>query len=549
MMIRKIFFYIFIISLAIPNVWLSIVEPMGLVASLTNALLPFGVIYLLMTLSPKLGRSIWLLFPLIFLAAFQFVLLSLYGRSVIAVDMFLNVVTTNSTEVMELLDNMLPIILIIVAIYLPPLIAGIIYIRRKTLLPKAFLHLNRRIAIGLSLAGMILLGCCYVVPGKKKYSAKLDLYPVNALYNVYLACDRVVRTANYTKTSADYTFNAVPTHSADEREVYLLVIGETSRAMNWELIGYERHTNPLLSKQKNILVGRNALSESNTTHKSVPMLLSMVDASTFDDEIYRSKSLITAFKEAGFSTAFISNQRYNHSFIDDFGLESDTAVFIREHGGTPTSKYNYDSDLLPILDTVLAKENNKQLIVLHTYGSHFNYRDRYKNDMARFKPDDYREAMKSERAKLINAYDNTIVATDYFLASCIQRLDSINGVVGGLLYTSDHGEDIYDNGSSRFMHASPLPTIYQLHVPMIGWFSDEYRNAYPERWAAALENFEKEISTSRSFCPTAIQMAGIMTAKCDTTASMVSSGYRPRVTPLYLSDHNIGVVLSDIIIN
>jgi len=486
------------------------------------------------------------MFPLVFLAAFQFVLLSLYGRSVIAVDMFLNVVTTNSTEVMELLDNMLPIILIIVAIYIPPLVAGIIYIRRKTLLPDAFLQLNRKIAIVLSLAGMILLSCCYIMPGKEQYSVKLDLYPVNALYNVYLACDRVVCTANYAKTSADYTFNAVPTHSADEREVYLLVIGETSRAMNWELVGYERPTNPLLSKQKNILVGKKALSESNTTHKSVPMLLSMVDASTFDDEIYRSKSLITAFKEAGFSTAFISNQRYNHSFIDDFGLESDTTVFIRELSCTP--KCNYDSDLLPILDTVLAKENNKQLIVLHTYGSHFNYRDRYKNDMARFKPDNYREAMKSERAKLINAYDNTIVATDYFLASCIQRLDSINNVVGGLLYTSDHGEDIYDNGSSRFMHASPLPTIYQLHVPMIGWFSDGYKNAYPERWAAALVNFEKEISTSRSFCPTAIQMAGITTATCDTTASMVSCGYRPRVTPLYLSDHNIGVALSDIII-
>ncbi|MDE6116452.1 MAG: hypothetical protein K2G33_02975, partial [Duncaniella sp.] len=89
---------------------------------------------------------------------------------------------------------------------------------------------------------------------------------------------------------------------------------------------------------------------------------------------------------------------------------------------------------------------------------------------------------------------------------------------------------------------------YQLHVPMIGWMTDRYREVYPSQWAAACMNFNKEISTSRSFCPTALQMAGIETEKCDTTASMMSTKYSPRKAPLYLSDHNTPVLLSDIIL-
>lgn len=560
-MVKKIVYYIFIISLIIPNVWLSIVEPMDFLPSVTNIVLPLGFIWLLMSLSVKLGKSIWLMFPLVFLAAFQFVLLSMFGRSVIAVDMFLNVVTTNGSEVMELLDNLLPVLLLVFLIYLPPLIFGAIYIYKKIILPVDFIRKNMRIAIAISIIGIILLGCCYVFE-REQYSVKRDLYPVNAFYNVYLAFDRTMRTARYHDTSSDFRYLPTSSHNLDDREVYIIVIGETSRAANWQLGGYGRKTNPCLSKIDGLLFGQNTLSESNTTHKSVPMLISTVDATNFDTEIYKTKSFISAFKEAGFSTAFISNQRYNHSFIDFFAQESDTVIFIRENQNQMAElvggNTSHDTDMLPILDEVLAKREPKQLIVIHTYGSHFNYRDRYDRSMAIFKPDDYKEATKSERDKLMNAYDNTIVATDNFIAECINRLDSIDkyqndGIsrqtIGGLLYTSDHGEDIFDNGSSRFLHASPLPTYNQLHVPILIWFTNQYRKEYADIYAIAQNNIVKTISSSRSFCPTALQLAGITSQQCDTSASLLSQGYTSRPYPIYLTDHNEGVKLSDIILD
>lgn len=542
---QRYLYYITIFSLIIPNVWLSAVEPMTLSVALANVVLPLGVYYLLMSSSRNVGRSVWFMFPFIFLAAFQIVLLSLYGRSVIAVDMFLNLVTTNSTEVAELLGNMLPTIGAVVIIYVPILIMATVAIQKKKQLNKAFVRLNRNISIFICAVGLLLTMSSYV--SVRRYSIRRDLFPTNAIYNVYLAYKRTYLTAHYGETSMNFSYGAIATHNPDLREIYLLIVGETSRSDNWQLGGYNRPTNPELSKRDDILYCGRAMSESNTTHKSVPMLLSTVDAMTFDYEIYETKSLITAFKEAGFHTAFVSNQRHNRSFIDFFGEEADTTIFIREDG-SDSEISKYDIEMLPVVDEILAKGHHKQLIVLHSYGSHFNYNDRYGEIDAKFHPVDYGEAVKSECKKLLNAYDNTIVATDRFLSECINRIDSIENAVAGMLYTSDHGEDIFDNGSSRFLHASPLPTYHQLHVPFLCWCSEGYRKNFPNEYRSAITNFKKDISSSRSFCPTALHMAGIKTKKFDYMESLMSGNYLPRRMPIYLSDHNQPVILADVML-
>lgn len=549
-MTKKIVFYFFLLTLLIPNVVLSFTEDLGTAGAITNILLPGGIIYLLLSLSPRLGRTIWLMFPLIFIAAFQIVLLSLYGRSIIAVDMFLNLVTTNVSEVSELLGNMYPTIALVVLLYVPSLVAAVVFIRRKSRLGHEFLRRNRKVASAISIAGLVAL--IFAETTSPAYSVRHDLYPVNVGYNIYLAFDRSSRTADYARTSTGFRYDAVSSHPGEERELYILIIGETARAENWQLSGYERQTNPRLSLRSDIINFPKAFSESNTTHKSVPMLISPVDATNFHDDIYRVKSIATAFKEAGFSTAFLSNQRYNNSFIDFFASECDTVVFIKENGQLALNldiNSRPDSELLPLLDRIIASGKRKQLIILHTYGSHFNYRDRYTEEDVRFTPCDYVKATKEQRPLLINAYDNTIVATDRFIADCISRLDSIEGLSAGILYTSDHGEDIFDDGSNNFLHASPHPSIHQVHVPMIAWLSRDYRLRYPDKATGLRTNKENIVSTSRSFSPTALEMAGIKVsgnALVDTAASLCSPAYAPR-KPLYLNDHNEAVALKDIL--
>ena len=91
-------FYCFLFVLIVPNILLCITEQMSVGAKLTNILLPLGCYYTLMTLSRSSAKMVGYLFLFVFLGAFQIVLLYLFGKSVIAVDMFLNLVTTNSAE-------------------------------------------------------------------------------------------------------------------------------------------------------------------------------------------------------------------------------------------------------------------------------------------------------------------------------------------------------------------------------------------------------------------------------------------------------------------
>ena len=216
--------------------------------------------------------------------------------------MFLNLVTTNSSEAMELLGNLTPAIVVVVILYIPALVLATISIVRKRMLSAAFIRRERKKGFRRlrSLLSLSLAGAYVQDPG---YELKSDLYPLNVCYNVGLAFQRTALTQNYHHTSKDFTFHAQATHPEEKQEVYVMVVGETSRALNWQLYGYERETNPLLVQQSGLVAFPKVLTESNTTHKSVPMLLSDVTACSYDS-IYHRKGIITAFKEAGFRTAF-----------------------------------------------------------------------------------------------------------------------------------------------------------------------------------------------------------------------------------------------------
>ncbi|MDR0961294.1 MAG: lipid A phosphoethanolamine transferase [Mediterranea sp.] len=530
-------FYIYLLVLIIPNIVLNVTEPLSCMAKLCNLLLPLACYSIIMSLSDNLGKMFWILFPILFLGAFQLVLIYLFGHSIIAVDMFLNLATTNSGEAFELLDNLLPAIVIVLIIYVPSLIMATLSILQKKRLPARFVRQNRKRAGFILLLGVLSLGITAGID--TEYTLQKELFPINVLSNVEIAIKRSALTERYHETSAHYTFGARATHPSEQREVYIMVIGETSRADNWSLYGYERDTNPLLSKEANVTVFTHALSQSNTTHKSVPMLLSEVDAHNYDSIYYR-KSIITAFKEAGFHTAFFSNQRYNHSFIDFFGQEADTCLFIKETGNE--QKNIFDEALLPLVAEQLKNGCRKQLIVLHTYGSHFNYRERYPASSAYFTPDYPAEAKPKYRNNLMNAYDNTIRYTDELLDKLIRllRQEEVNAA---LLYTSDHGEDIFDDRRKLFLHASPIPSYYQIHVPFLLWMSDSYIQSYPEVRRAALQNKEKDVSSSSSFFHTLIQLGGIAVPSRNDSLSVVSPLYTER-PPVYLDDHDQALPLN-----
>lgn len=302
-----------VVALLLPNIALCFTERLSFWAGAANVLLPLALYMWFFSVARCPGKMVWWAFLFVFFAAFQLVLLYLFGTGVIAVDMFLNLVTTNPGEVMELLDNLVPAVVGVFVIYLPLLILAVIHIRKKRKLSVSFQHHVRKWLMEVGAIGLFCLLACYVVVDD--YRMRNQLYPVNVCYNLYLAFERNAASENYKEVSRNFRFDARSGHDVEAPEVYVMVVGETARAHNFSLYGYPRNTNPLLSQTQGIMAFPDATTQSNTTHKSVPMLLSAASAEDFE-RLFHEKGILVAFKEAGFHTVFISNQLPNHSFID-----------------------------------------------------------------------------------------------------------------------------------------------------------------------------------------------------------------------------------------
>jgi len=554
------FLYVYaVVALLLPNIALCYTECLAPWACGVNVLLPLSLYMLFFSVAKRPGKMIWWAFIFVFFAAFQLVLLYLFGTGVIAVDMFLNLVTTNPGEAMELLDNLAPAVVGVFVVYLPLLILGGVNIRRDSRLSVSFQQRVRHWAMQIGAIGLFCLLASYLVVDD--YRMRNQLYPVNICYNLYLAFERNAASENYREASRDFKFDARSEHSATAPEVYVMVVGETARTHNFSLYGYPRNTNPLLSKTPGIKAFPNVTTQSNTTHKSVPMLLSAASAEDFE-RLFHEKGILAAFKEAGFYTVFISNQLPNHSFIDFLGEQADEHYFLKKEDASQGN--HYDEDLLQKLDEILPLADasssahyryRKLFVVLHSYGSHFNYQERYPRSFAYFKPDSRSEAKSENRRDLLNAYDNTIRYTDYILHGIIERLQKWEGVqaktdgvycqpTSAMLYTSDHGENIFDDERSLFLHAAPKASDYELHVPFIIWTSDGFSKQYPDILKALGENRPKQVQSSLSAFHTMLGIGGIQTRYRLDEYSVASGKYHPTKL-LYLDDHDEAIPQED----
>ena len=529
-------FWTFLGMLILPNVMMFFTESTGVLTRIVNIVLPLGCYWFAMTFNRKPGVMFWWLFFFIFIDAFEIVLLYLFGESPIAVDMFLNVFTSNVTEETELLANLIPAVAFVFVIYLSGIVLAIVSVRNRDKLRELFRYNQRKVAIIVVVLGVILLGVNYAVD--RKFRIQDDIFPVNGTYNFALSFGRVYHIANYERTSAGFTHHARTTRGDSIPEIYVLVIGETARADNFGIYGYERNTTPrmkALADSGELVVYHDALTMSNTTHKSVPMLLSAIASERYDS-LYVQRGLISAFNEAGYNTAFYSNQRRNRSFIDFLGCEAQDVVFIKDTASITTTNVP-DLKLLDLLDNTLRRyDGGKLLVVLHAYGSHFNYYDRYSRQQAHFTPDEIPSAEVKYREQLINAYDNTIGVVDELVNGIAERLRALD-VPAVMIYTSDHGEDIFDDKRGRFLHASPIPTYYQLRVPYVVWASPAYRETFAAQWQAVMSHRDKPISPNMVTFHTLLDMSGIKATLFKPSLALSNPSFKP-VPRLYVDDHN-----------
>lgn len=523
-----------VVVLLLPNVVFALAGSYNIWSAVAGVALPLGL-YLLTTLFTRRVSLVGLaLLPVLLLGAVQMVLLYLYGGSIIAVDMFTNIMTTNTTESGELLGGMTPIIVVVALLYLPLLYA----VLRQS--GDSRYHLTERARRGAAMTGAVLtiVGVQLLdaaSQGRDTAIVRDEIFPANAIHNLHIALRNRQAVERYATTSAGFDHDAERVAHAPQREVYIYIIGESSRAGSWSLYGYPRATNPRLAAREDIYLFRNVITQSNTTHKSVPLMLSGVDAVEYDS-LFRRKGLASLFAEAGFRSYFISTQSPQGAMVDNLAAECDEIIYI----GMP----NHDLQLLEQVQRIVAdNRSDNLLLVLHCCGSHYCYNQRYTEDFALFQPDEDVAVLPRNIEALRNAYDNSILYTDHLLDSFAEYLEGIDAC-SAMLYCSDHGEGLFDDERELFLHASPAVTYYQLQVPCLAWFSDSYCTHYPEKVSMARQHRWSPATTAAMF-HTLADIASIRGRSVDCSRSLVSPAFDESSPRLYLNDRNKAVVLDE----
>lgn len=264
--------------------------------------------------------------------------------------------------------------------------------------------------------------------------------------------------------------------TADKKPVVtVLVVGETARAMNFSLNGYARETNPEL-KKVDILNFPNATSCGTDTGYSLPCMFSIYPRAEFSKKKAKAtQTLMDVIRHAGIDSYWWDNNTGSKGIADLISFSSLTDNKDPAHCNKGDCR---DSIFLSKLDEVVGRATKDTVIVLHQIGSHGPaYFARYPEEFRKFTPD-CRTAQLTDCSieEVVNAYDNTILYTDHFLAEVIAILDKHRqSSSGAMLYMSDHGESLGENG--LYLHGAPyaIAPPEQTHVPLIAWLSPDYR--------------------------------------------------------------------------
>ncbi len=423
----------------------------------------------------------WTLKPaatvLVVMAAFGAYFMLAYGVAIDA-SMLTNVLQTDVHEATDLLN--LRMLATVLALAVPPLWW---LLRRPVQRLSPLRHAAHN---GLLLTGSVALivVCLLLVfqdfASTMRNHTKLR-YLINPLNSVYalgniatkplrMDTSKLLPLGRDAQLGATYAGQAKP-------PLLVLVLGETGRSGNFGINGYERNTTPKLGARTDLVSARNAWSCGTSTAASVPCMFSHLGRTGYESRSANFESLIDVLHHAGLGVLWVDNQSGCKGVCDRIG-EARTAT-LEDPALCPTSGECLDRVMLKDLDARIAALPAEQrqrgtVVVLHQIGSHGPaYSKRSAQDLKKFMPECTSTALQEcDRQQVVNAYDNSIIETDFFLDSVLKWLSAQEDKAQtAMIYVADHGESLGEN--NLYLHGLPygIAPDVQKHVPWITWLS------------------------------------------------------------------------------
>ncbi len=387
-------------------------------------------------------------------------------------DMLRNVLHTDARESGELLTPPLLFWVLLTGV-VPSLLVARVQLRRRTL--------QRAVTIRVAaLAGALLLAAGALLAAYQPMASLMrnhrDLRYLVTPGNYIVSLASALRGERDPRPRAAIGLqahvSARPPHARPR--LLVLVVGETVRAANWGLNGYARQTTPQLSRIDGLLNFPDTTACGSSTEVSVPCMFSATGRRDYDaDRIKHSEGLLHVLDHAGIGVLWRDNQSGCKGVCEGLPFESFEKARVP---GACNAEGCLDEAMLQDLPEAVASHPGDMVVVLHQLGNHGPaYFKRYPPRLELFSP-----ACKSlnlsdcSREQIVNAYDNAVLHTDDFVARTIHMLAGMRGRDTALLYVSDHGESLGENG--LFLHGVPyaIAPEEQTRVPMVMWFSSGF---------------------------------------------------------------------------
>lgn len=272
--------------------------------------------------------------------------------------------------------------------------------------------------------------------------------------------------------------------SNNNQQTYVVIIGESTSARNMGLYGYYRNTNPLLSEIKDeLLIFKDVISPHTHTIPSLNKVLSLSNHENPD--VIHCGSVVQLANAAGFSTYWVSNQQpigIHETLVTAVSKATNEQFYTN---ALTNRQVEYDEMLLPFVDEVLNKNDQKKIIFIHLYGTHISYKFSYPPHFNKFTDQPKTKFPSARSFEQINHYDNAILYNDYIVRSIIDKVKAKNEN-SYVIYFSDHGDEVFQDmdfvGHNEYHATKPM-----YEIPFVVWTSEKFQNDYPH--FDTLENY------------------------------------------------------------
>ena len=444
------------------------------------------------TLKPAAGL-------LVLMAAFGAYFMLAYGIAIDA-SMLTNVLQTDVKEAGDLLNWQLP--LTVGALAVPP-VAWLVRQPVRAVAPLRHTLHNAGLfvaAVLVAVGAVLLVFQDFASTMRNHTQLRYLINPLNTVYALGNIATKPLRMDTRTILPVGRDAQLGASYAGQSKPPLLvLVLGETGRAGNFGINGYERDTTPLLAARPDLISAGNAWACGTSTAASVPCMFSHLGRNGYEARRANFEGLMDVLQHAGLAVLWVDNQSGCKGTCDRIPNANTSAQ--KDPELCPTGSDCLDNIMLKGLDQRLADLPAEQrqrgtVVVLHQMGSHGPaYYKRSDASLKRFGPECTSNALQEcDQAQVVNAYDNSIVATDHFLNATIQWLETqADKAQTAMVYVSDHGESLGEG--NLYLHGLPyaIAPDVQKQVPWITWLSP----AMQSRSGVATACLQKDLAQRR----------------------------------------------------